>query len=126
MRLGALISGLAALSIAGAPLLGSFARSGKSLPAVPASVPMATDDRVQLPGWWPTKGTASRDEFLGPNACAECHASKFRTQKETPMAHAALRPIDSETLRSHAHLTFSLPPYTSQITRQPDGSLYSV
>jgi len=92
----------------------------------PASVPMATDDRVQLPGWWPTKGTASRDEFLGPDACAACHASKVRTQKDTPMAHAALRPADSEALRSHDQLTLSFSPYTYQISRQPDGSLYSV
>jgi hypothetical protein len=87
---------------------------------------MATEDRVQLPGWWPTKGTASRDEFIGPDACEACHASKVRTQKHTPMAHAALRPTDSEALRSHDQLTFSLPPYTYQIVRQKDASLYSV
>ena len=97
MRLGRFLSVLAALSIAGVPFLASFARSGKpsAKPGIAASVPMATDDRVQLPGWWPTKGTASRDEFLGPDACTECHASKVRTQKETPMAHAALRPAVS-------------------------------
>ncbi len=87
---------------------------------------MATEDRVQLPGWWPTKNTASRDEFVGADACAACHASKVRTQKQTPMAHAALRPADSEALRSREQLTFHLPPYTYQILRQPDGSLYSV
>jgi hypothetical protein len=119
MRFGRFLFGLAALSIAVA-----FARSVKSL--VPASVPMATEDRVQLPGWWPTKGTASRDEFLGPDACEACHASKVRTQKQTPMAHAALRPEDSEALRSHEQLTLSLPPYTYQISRQEAGSLYSV
>ncbi len=42
------------------------------------------------------------------------------------MAHAALRPADSEALRSHEQLTFHLPPYTYQISRQEDGSLYSV
>ncbi|MFZ0285469.1 MAG: multiheme c-type cytochrome [Terriglobales bacterium] len=87
---------------------------------------MATEDRVQLAGWWPTKGTASRDEFLGAAACAECHASKFRTQIQTPMAHAALRPADGEALRAHDQMPFSLPPFTYQISRQPDGSLYSV
>jgi hypothetical protein len=87
---------------------------------------MATEDRVQLPGWWPTKGAASRNEFLGPDACAACHASKARTQQQTPMAHAALHPTDSEALRAHDQLTLRLPPYTYQISRQPDGSLYSV
>jgi hypothetical protein len=126
MRLGRLLCGLAALLIAvGAPFLASFAKSGRTAASV-NSVPMATEDRVQLPGWWPTKGTASRDEFLGPDACEACHASKVRTQKQTPMAHAALRPADSEALRSHDQLTFSFPPYAYQISRQKDGSLYSV
>lgn len=87
---------------------------------------MATDDRVQLPGWWPTKGAASRDEFLGPSACEPCHASKVHSQTQTPMAHAAARPLDSEQLRSHEQLTFRAPPYTYEILRQPDGSVYSV
>jgi hypothetical protein len=131
MRLNRFLFGLAAVSIAvGAPFLVSFARSRETAasanPARSASVPMATEDRVQLPGWWPTKGTASRDEFLGPDACAACHASKVRTQKQTPMAHAALRPADVDVLRSHDQLTFHLPPYTYQISRQQDGSLYSV
>jgi hypothetical protein len=119
MRLGRLCFGLAALSITAA-----LARSAK--PPAPARVPMATEDRMPLSGWWPTKGTASRDEFLGPDACAACHATKVRTQKQTPMAHAALRPTDAESLRSREQLTFIFPPYTYQITRQEDGSLYTV
>jgi hypothetical protein len=119
MRPGKFLSGLAAVWIAAL-----FAPSAN--PAGPAHVPMATEDRVQLPGWWPTKGTASRDEFLGPDACAACHASKVRTQKQTPMAHAALRPTDSEALRTHEQLTFHLAPYSYQIQRQQAGSLYSV
>ncbi|MGO9124151.1 MAG: multiheme c-type cytochrome [Terriglobales bacterium] len=87
---------------------------------------MATEDRLQLPGWWPTKGAAARDEFLGPDACAPCHASKVHTQKQTPMANAAMLPADSEALRSHDQLTFHLAPYTYQISRQQQGSLYSV
>jgi len=119
MRLGRLLFGLATLSI-------GVALASSVKPPAPASVPMATDDRVQLTRWWPTKGTASREEFLGPNVCADCHASKFRTQTQTPMAHAAMRPADSEALRSHDQLTFSLPPYNYQISRQKDGSLFFV
>jgi hypothetical protein len=90
------------------------------------SVQMATEDRLQLPGWWPTKGTASRDQFVGPDACAPCHASKVQTQKETPMANASTHAADSQSLRSHDQLTFHLPPYTYQITRAQNGSVYSV
>ena len=118
MRMGTFLAGLVAIWIAV-----FFIPSANT---APASVPMATEDRVQQSGWWPTKGTASRDEFLGPDACAACHASKVRTQKLTPMAHAALRPVDSEALRSHEQLTFSLPPYAYQISRQEVASLYSV
>jgi len=42
------------------------------------------------------------------------------------MAHAALHPVDSEALRAHEQLTFSLPPFSYQILRQENGSLYSV
>jgi hypothetical protein len=128
MRLGKLLSALAALSLAvGASFLASFARSGETAKsAAHAGIPLSTEDRVQLPGWWPTKGAASRDEYVGPDACAACHATKVRTQKQTPMAQAALRPADSAALRAHDQLTFSLPPFTYQISRQPDGSRYSV
>lgn len=119
MRPGRLLFGLAALSI-------SVVLAAAPKPAAPTAVPMATEDRLDLPGWWPTKGTASRNEFVGPDACTACHATKVRTQNLTPMAHAALRPVDSEALRARDQLTFNLPPYTYQILRQPDGSLYSV
>jgi Cytochrome c554 and c-prime len=95
-------------------------------PAGLEGVPMATNDRVQLPGWWPTKGTASRNEFVGRDACAQCHVEKARTQARTPMANASTRAADSEALHSHEQLTFSLAPYTYQIVRTEDGRIYSV
>lgn len=95
-------------------------------PAGLEGVPMATDDRVQLAGWWPTKGTASRNEFVGRDACARCHAEKVRTQARTPMANASTRAADSEALRSHEQLAFSLSPYTYQIVRKENGRVYSV
>lgn len=91
-----------------------------------SGVQMATEDRLQRPGWWPTKGTASRDEFVGPDACEPCHSLKVRTQKRTPMANASAHAVDSEALRSHERLTFRLPPYTYQIVRTENGSIYSV
>jgi predicted CXXCH cytochrome family protein len=87
---------------------------------------MATEDRLQRPGWWPTKGIAPRQEFLGPAACEPCHSSKLQTQKLAPMANAAMHPLASEALRSHNQLSFHVPPYTYQILRQEGGSMYSV
>jgi hypothetical protein len=89
-------------------------------------VQMATDDRLQLPGWWPTKGTASRAEFTGWETCAQCHSQKARTQPHTPMANASTRAADSQALRSHPQLTFSLPPFTYQIAHKENGAVYSV
>lgn len=89
-------------------------------------IQMATVDRVQLAGWWPTKPTAKRDEFVGPDVCGTCHSSRFNTQKRTPMANASKRAADSEALRSHDRLTFHLPPFTYEIVRTGDGSIYSV
>jgi predicted CXXCH cytochrome family protein len=117
IRLWRVLAGLAAIWLTVAI---PWAKTGSN------AVPMATDDRVQLPGWWPTKGTAARTEFLGPGACEPCHASKVLTQKQTPMAHAAVAPLDSEQLRSHERLVFQAPSYTYQITRTDDGSTYSV
>ena len=111
-------------------LLAAACLSIAAAPSAPTSasgnLQMATEDRLQRPGWWPTKGAAPRDEFLGPAACEPCHASKARTQSLTPMANAATRPLASEALRSHDQLTFRLPPYTYQILRKEDGSQYSV
>src|ERR1700722_2033254 len=104
-----------------------FAAASSSAPtSVHGSLQMATEDRLQRPGWWPTKGAPPREEFLGPSACEPCHASKAQTQKLTPMANAATRPLASESLRSHEQLTFHVPPYTYQILRKENGSQYSV
>src|SRR5215467_3618862 len=96
--------------------------------AHPASGPfqMSTEDRVQRPGWWPTKSTAAREDFVGPEACESCHATKASTQKLTPMAHAASHATDSEALRAHDEMTFRQGPYTYRIKRTDKGTVYSV
>lgn len=88
-------------------------------------VPLATEDRVKAPGWWPTKGTPARSEYLGPDACAQCHSLKVTTQKTTPMASASMPAAHAEILR-HSSLTFSSGPYQFEITGNKDGPLYSV
>jgi hypothetical protein len=68
---------------------------------------MATPDRWQAAGWWPTKGTASLREYVGPDACTRCHADIAASQRKTPMFNAARRPADSAHLRQHQKLLFS-------------------
>lgn len=91
-----------------------------------SSLQMSTADRVQLPGWWPTKGTAARKDFVGLEGCETCHATKAGTQKTTPMAHASSHGADSEALRVHDEMTFRLGPYVYRIKRRDEGSAYSV
>ena len=71
-----LLTLLAALRVASA--------SGKT-----EAVSTATEMRLIDPGWWPTKGTFARDQYVGSTTCRRCHANIVETQKNTPMAHAA-------------------------------------
>lgn len=94
-------------------------------PGLPG-VTLATDDRLQYSGWWPTKGIAARSDYVGPAACAGCHAAKGATQKDTPMARASTQAANSNALRAHDRLAFDLAPYTYQIARTETGPIYSV
>jgi hypothetical protein len=87
---------------------------------------MATADRVQRASWWPTKGTPARAEYVGPDACAQCHRAKGNSARNTPMAHASMPAADSEVLRSHDRLEARIGPYHYEIVRTPEGSVYSV
>jgi len=87
---------------------------------------MATEERLQKTGWWPTKGAFPRSDYLGPKACAECHSAEAETQESTPMAHAGSRAKDSNILQSHERLSFHLGPYAYEIARVEGGSTYSV
>jgi Cytochrome c554 and c-prime len=87
---------------------------------------MTTEDRLQLSGWWPTKGNAAREEFVGPEACEACHSTKAGTQKRTPMAHASTHGADAEALRAHDEMTFRHGPYFYRVKRTETGSAYSV
>lgn len=87
---------------------------------------MATEDRVQSPGWWPTKGTAPRREFVGAAECAKCHSKEAQAQAATPMAHASTQAANSEILHDHAGLSLQLGPYDYQVSYNNDATTYSV
>src|SRR5882724_9817254 len=55
----------------------------------------STEIRVIDPGWWPTKGTAALDQYVGSETCGRCHQHIFETQKNTPMARA-VKPATAE------------------------------
>jgi len=91
-----------------------------------AGVPSTTEERLQSPGWWPTKGLPTRDEYLGPAACAACHASEAADQESTPMAKACAPAGSSKNLQAHPRLTFRQDPYKYDLTRVQASGVFSV
>jgi hypothetical protein len=101
------------------------ALSGLAIPQ-DQSIEMLTSDRMVSKGWWPTKGSAERSEFVGPAACAGCHREKFRTQQSTPMAQTAMAPAESQSLISSPKLSSQIGNLRYELVLGKDGVSYSV
>jgi hypothetical protein len=89
----------------------------------------ATEIRLMDPGWWPTKGTAARDQYVGPAGCAGCHAEQVETQKNTPMAHALTLVTANSAVPSHVlhgPLGFRVGSYNYEVAQTSAGAVYSV
>lgn len=76
---------------------------------------LATRDRIQGPGWWPTKGTSPRADYIGAEACAPCHGNQTSSQPATSMARTAIRADRSDVVRASTRLTFSTGSYSYKI-----------
>jgi hypothetical protein len=94
--------------------------------SAPSGISLPTEVRLQSPGWWPTKGVASRDQYSGSAACAKCHAASSATQSTTAMAHAATPAAEAPLLHAHDHLSLSLGPYHEEIVSQADKAVLTV
>jgi Cytochrome c554 and c-prime len=91
-------------------------------------IPLATAARVERAknSWWPTKIAQSRQDFLGNQACANCHAQKTSSQFTTPMAQAAGTASEAKILREHPSLTAKRGVFTYSISQTPEAYSYSV
>src|SRR5438132_1484694 len=70
---------------------------------------LSTPERIKKNKWWPLKGTAPREEYVGNAVCAQCHASIVATQSKSAMAQTAVRTVDSILLKEHAkELNFTI------------------
>ena len=87
---------------------------------------LATADRVQGSGWWPTKPSTQRRDYIGTATCAQCHARHAETQRATAMARTATRAANSEVLRPDRTLTFSHGGYRYEIAANGNERIYSV
>ena len=88
-------------------------------------VETATQDRLEDPGWWPTKGSYPRNSFVGSATCQQCHADLSRPQRTTPMAHAA-QLAGSPSPREKTPLTLENGPYSYLLQSSESGPLLSV
>ncbi|HZD47773.1 MAG TPA: multiheme c-type cytochrome [Silvibacterium sp.] len=87
---------------------------------------LSTEDHLAEPGFWPTQAGVSRNDYVGPAACAACHRAKVAAQEATPMARAVSHADDAKVLRTHPDLTFSVGPYRYLIKSDGRHSLYTV
>jgi hypothetical protein len=87
---------------------------------------LTTAERLEAPGWWPTKGNADRRLFLGNDECAMCHKSIAATQEATAMFQAGTPASRSRILEAHPALNFREGDFTTDIRSTPEEVLYSV
>src|ERR1700757_5400429 len=80
----------------------AFLISAESASSKSKEVSTATEIRLIDPGWWPTKGTPARDQYVGSETCARCHQHVVETQKNTPMAHA-VKPATADAFTNIPH-----------------------
>ncbi len=92
----------------------------------PVRAQMATAERVQQPGWWPTSPLTSRDEYVGAAQCASCHRANVTSQQTTSMAQTASRAKDSRVLREHQLLTLRAGGFSYTMGRSGDVTTFSV
>lgn len=86
----------------------------------------ATELRLASSGWWPTKGSAPRAEYVDSAECARCHSDKANTFKKTPMAHA-LAQVGPGTLSEVASgpVDFQIGAYRFELAQNSNGADYS-
>jgi hypothetical protein len=120
------------VSALGAPLLVgtvaalTLALGGETLESASDLERMSTVERVDQPGWWPTKLLPTRKDFVGSEICAQCHAGVAASVKDTAMAKALLRPEESDILRRRDGQTFRLEAYTYKVERSLRGYEFAV
>lgn len=115
-------AGVATVALAPAIVLCvSGARAGRL-----AGGQMATAERLEGAGFWPTQGRAPRDAYAGPGACAACHASRAAMQQRTAMARTFATAAESEALERHGQLSFRSGRYEFVIERRGTTSVYRV
>lgn len=85
----------------------------------------STQGNGSLSKWRPTRELPGFG-YVGASACAQCHTYQAEHFFTTPMSHALESVSDCDILIKRPRLTFSEGPYSYQIARQGNRSIYSV
>jgi len=89
-----------------------------------AQIPTA--ERLLYRGWWPRHSAKADDSYVGPAACAACHADKAKTQKDTPMARTAvILGAEPNILATHGRLTFQAGSFGYQFAMADGKAMYT-
>src|SRR5262245_9726753 len=99
--------------------LAAFAALGFSRPSAPSE--QAQRGKI----WRPTKIPAGVN-FVGSQACAECHKNKVEVQEKSSMGLALEIVAESPILGSHKRLAFRDGKFSYEIIRKGDQSVYTV
>ena len=85
----------------------------------------ATDIRLIDPGWWPTKGTFPRDQYVGSDTCGRCHQDIAATQTNTAMANA-VKPATADAFTNMPRsMNFRTGSYDYSVSQNATGAEYS-
>jgi len=86
---------------------------------------IATEMRLIDPGWWPTKGTFARDQYVGSEVCGRCHHDIFATQTNTPMAHAVKPALPDAFANMPRTMHFRIGSFDYSLSQTAMGAEYS-
>jgi hypothetical protein len=104
---------------------GDFVISAESASSKSKEASTATEIRLIDPGWWPTKGTSPRDQYVGSETCGHCHQHIVETQKNTPMARA-VKPATADAFTNIPHaMHFRTESYDYSLSQTATGAEYS-
>src|SRR5215472_15968535 len=104
---------------------GAFVISSDSQSSKSHQLSTATEIRLIDPGWWPTKGNYSRDQYVGSEPCGRCHRDIVAGQTNTPMAHA-VKPANADAFTNMPHaMRFRTGSYDYSVSQTATGAQYS-
>lgn len=87
--------------------------------------PAPAEGQGQIRRWTPN-APATTAQYIGGDACAQCHQSKARAHAASAMAHALAAPSECRILQTNLQLSFQNGAWKYTITREGTRSIYTI